>query len=80
MTNPSATALFKPLITLIERFGSDRVMHLASNGKVFIEMPLTGGGTYPVGLNWQQARCLALHPEIRGEDVRDLNLPADWPQ
>lgn len=54
------------LEALYDRFGSAAIRYLPSNGNVFIEMPLVDGGTFHVGLTWQQGKYLAFKPQLRG--------------
>ena len=64
---------------LYRQFGNEHVRVPASNGDVFIDMPLANGGQFHAGLTWQQAKYIAFKA-LRAEDLRDRKFPPDWPE
>lgn len=76
---PANATLFEDvLMPLRERFPEAKIKHIVSNGQVFITLPLRDGCEFEAGLTWLQAKYLA-HSQISGDELKDGNLPPDWP-
>jgi hypothetical protein len=60
------------------RFPDGNLEQTPSNGNAFIDLPLSTGGSFRVGLTWQQAKYLA-YSELTGDDLKAERLPGDWP-
>jgi hypothetical protein len=73
-------AFEKAMAKLIERFGAKNVQLLPADGSVVIDMPIEGQSLmFTAALTWQEAKYLAFNSQITPENLRDQELPTDWP-